>query len=368
VTVEGSATGLFVFKIEDIPDCRYIKSVFPSDHPCNQPGTIVPNSGSTKPQEQYLNVTPLLPPNVTDLFDTSGKKPFGLPPLYISPRYRAQASEGYKFQALFGVADPNIQFRKTFTVEFDIGDFNLAGANLGCGVQQTDNATPPNPTPLPFNKWDIVTVVSERFSSVGGPTGRVVDDSNGDAEHVDTMINKGCYNPTPSAGTRWSMYSYNLELAEDKKKQNGSFEYSPAIAYLSNLVLSLHTDLGAAQQKLACANVDAVGNAPLVPGAAPPLTSATCASLYTQWSNAQDKLKKCAAAAQNPKNSAPNQNCNAFVTQFNTYKAMVEALSPDGIDPANRVGELWSRTDVIKYVYSHFVKAAQIGPTDANAQ
>ena len=38
------------------------------------------------------------------------------------------------------------------------------------------------------------------------------------------------------------------------------------------------------------------------------------------------------------------------------------------MDPANRVGELWSRTDVIKYVYSHFVKAAQIGPTAANAQ
>ena len=47
--------------------------------------------------------------------------------MLIQPRYRAQAINGYTFQALFGVADPNIRFRKTFTVEFDIGDFNLGG-------------------------------------------------------------------------------------------------------------------------------------------------------------------------------------------------------------------------------------------------
>ena len=27
VTVEGTATGLFVFKIDDIPDCRYIRNI-----------------------------------------------------------------------------------------------------------------------------------------------------------------------------------------------------------------------------------------------------------------------------------------------------------------------------------------------------
>ncbi len=36
------------------------------------------------------------------------------------------------------------------------------------------------------------------------------------------LINKGCYNPTPSAGTRWSMYSYNLELAEDTPVKNST--------------------------------------------------------------------------------------------------------------------------------------------------
>ncbi len=66
---------------------------------------------------------------------------------------------GYTFEALFGVADPNIRFRQTFTVEFDIGDFNLAGFSLGCGVQQTVTADRPN-GPLPFNQWDIVTMVS----------------------------------------------------------------------------------------------------------------------------------------------------------------------------------------------------------------
>ena len=90
--------------------------------------------------------------------------------MLIQPRYRAQAINGYTFQAMFGVADPNIRFRKTFTVEFDIGDLNLAGFALGCGVHQT--VTPDHPGgPLPFNQWDIGTVVSERYASVGGPTG-----------------------------------------------------------------------------------------------------------------------------------------------------------------------------------------------------
>src|SRR5512136_3054198 len=33
--------------------------------------------------------------------------------------------------------------------------------------------------------------------------------------YVDMLLNKGCFNPASSAGTRWSMYSYGLVPAEN---------------------------------------------------------------------------------------------------------------------------------------------------------
>ena len=261
----------------------------------------------------------MLPTNVTEVFDASGKKPTGLPRMLIQPRYRAQAINGYYFDAIFGVADPNIRFRETFTVEFDISDSNLAGIALGCGVHQT--VTPIIPRPLPFTQWDIGTVVSERYSSVGGPMGIVKDTTNifGQpvaAEHVDTMINKGCYNPTPKAGTRWSMYSYNMELAEDKPVKSSKsgpvtgFEYSKAVKYLGNLLLSLHTELGAAQKKLACGNVDTseIRSTHGDPTAGHAAAAATCAALEAQWTVAQSHMTSCAAASGDTGTSYPSRS------------------------------------------------------------
>jgi hypothetical protein len=382
--------------VEGIPDCRYILkqiplSSLPADHPCRKPGVVVNDPKITDgtqnfPQRQYLNVTPMLPVTVTDLFDASEKKPLGLPKLLVQPRYRAQAINSYTFEALFGVADPNIRFRQTFTVEFDVGDFNLAGFSLGCGVHQTVTTDHPN-GPLPFNQWDIVTMVSERYASVGGPKGIVKDTIvSGQpyaAEHVDTMINKECYNPTPSAGTRWSMYNYNLELAEDKPVKSTSkgpvtgFVYSKAVKYLGNLLLSLHTELGAAQDKLACANVDYLGNSvdangnPNVPASSAPLPSGTCTTLKAKWTTAQNALKKCAGADDDTGTSYPSRNCGDFYTAFLAYQTLVKGLlvTGDTVDPANRAGELWSRTDVIEHVFTdHFKKAWELGPAIANAQ
>jgi len=317
-------------------------------------------------------VTPLLPATVTNAFDEFEKKPTGLPPMLIQPRYRAQQGNDYIFEALFGIADPNIRFRKTFTIEFDISDFNLAGVALGCGVHQDPLAEPAGP--LPFNEWDIGTVVSERYSSVGGPRGIVKDTKTitGQpvaAEHVDTMINKGCYNPTPKAGTRWSMYSYNLELAEDKpvkSSPNGpvtGFTYSRAVTYLANLLLSLHTELGAAQRNLACQSVDAIGNSGVL--APKPLPAATCISLQSKWTAANNAMKSCATASSTAA-SYPATVCSDFYNKFMLFKTEAEGAAslitgPDA-DPANRAGELWSRTDVIQYVFNdHFKKAWDLG-------
>ena len=71
----GSPTGLRIFKVEGIPDCRYILKQIPlssppADHPCRKPGVVVNDPKVTDgtqnfPQRQYLNVTPMLPTNVT---------------------------------------------------------------------------------------------------------------------------------------------------------------------------------------------------------------------------------------------------------------------------------------------------------------
>jgi len=354
----NSPAGLIVFQIKNIPDCREISS------PDCVAGTVVDVPGKGK----YLNVAPMLPQQIKDLFDTSGKKPLGLPPLLISPRYHAQALNGYVFDALFGVTDPNVVFRKSFTAQFDVGDSNLNGQKLGCGVFQKDPSG--NPAPLPFQQWDIVTVVSERFTNVGGPRNVVLDQPDDPStaavdayagEHVDMLANKGCFNPTSGAGTRWSMYAFNLQLAESTETDiNGALKYTYAAPrrYLGNLLKSLYTDLGDAQTRLACANVDAVANLPFDPGAAAPLSGSVCSTLAANWAGTQDKLFKCIDAATDPKVSQLDQNCGAFNAQFPSYQAYVQGLSPTGADPANRVGEISSRLDVIWHVYNdHFFQA-----------
>lgn len=369
VSLGSTATGMVLFQIKNIPDCRYFPapgdpayaSTLGTEHPCNRAGLV---TGGAAPQQQWLNVAPLLPQDIKDLFDQSGKKPTGLPPMWMSPRYRAQAGENYYFEALFGITEPTVQFRKRFTVELDIGDPNLIGDKLGCGVAQT-------PTALPFNQWDIITTVSERFTNVGGPRNIVVDtadtsqaDDVYEGEHADMLLNSGCFNPTSGSGTRWSMYSYGLELAEDV--QTGStWSYSSAKVYLGNMLKSLHANLFDMQTRLACANADAVANTGMLP-ANQPVSPGTCTGLANSLTSTTDKLNKCVLATYDPKTSAIDQNCNAFETQFSNYLTTVNSLSPFGTDPANRVGELAARADVIWYIYQkHFLPAFSLCAANA---
>lgn len=345
----NSPTGLIVFQIKNIPDCRDLTIAEAPD--CAAPGVLVTSTKGT-----YLNVTPMLPQQIKDLFDGSGKKPFGLPPMLISPRYHAQAQNGHQFDALLGVTDPDVVFRKTFTAQFDVGDPNLTGQSLGCGVFSKDGQG--NLTGQAFQLWDIATVVSERFTSVGGPNNVVVDSPTNPAvvgEHVDMLANKDCFNPTKGAGTRWSMYSFNLQLADDGTP---NYSYATPRLYLGNLLKSLYIDLGDMQRRVVCANVDAVGNLPFNPAAAPPLSGSACTTLEANWDGTRDKLFKCIDAATDPKVSQLDQNCGAFDAQFPAYRNYALGLTPTGADPANRVGEISSRLDVIGHVfYDHFVNA-----------
>ena len=67
-----------------------------------------------------LNVKPLLPAEVTSLFDTSGTPPNGLPPLYIGSRWRGQAINEHWFDGFFFKTDTGIVFSDVFEGLIDV--------------------------------------------------------------------------------------------------------------------------------------------------------------------------------------------------------------------------------------------------------
>ena len=329
-----------LFQVKNIPDCRYINPAI-----CQQLDTVITDDRGKK----YLNVTPLLPAEIQRLFPNGqGPAPDQLPQLLISEEYQARASRPtpYTFDAFFGVTDPAIRFRDNFTLQFDIAQ--LTNDVTRCGTDYGN---------APYD-WDLVLTVSERFPTVGGPTGQANtpytptrpngDVTGDDREHTEMLLNTGCFNPTSTTrtGTRISLYAYGMQPKPSPK---------PDRTY-TDLVAKLFYDLIDTQNRLACAaDVDSE----LVGGTAgnPPLRKATCDSLFTRWDLARLKLEDCFLATKDPKSSAGDQNCGAFDAQMKNYIAGVEGAARWGDDPANRIGELASRGRVILHVFNdHFLK------------
>ena len=150
--------------------------------------------------------------------------------------------------------------------------------------------------------------------------------------YVDMLVNTGCINPTKGSGDRWSMYAYNLEITPNKDD------------VFAQLLLTLFDDLDETRAELACKQVDTTGAAPL--------SSKVCSALKTQWSAAKVKLNKCYNASIQPKSSAGSENCQAFFTQLRGYQTILNGASTSGPDPANRLGELKARVNVLFHVYS----------------
>ena len=86
---------------------------------------------------------------------------------------------------------------------------------------------------LRFVDWRAQRDLASRALEAG-----LVQDKTNPNRYVDTMLNTGCFNPTKGAGTRWSLYSYNLEIAP-----NG-----PAV--FGKLLSSLYDDLEEARAQL----------------------------------------------------------------------------------------------------------------------
>jgi hypothetical protein len=155
------------------------------------------------------------------------------------------------------------------------------------------------------------------------------------------LVNTFCENPTSGAGVRWSLYAYGLMLTDTSPKT------------FLNLVTTLYDDLERARFLTACSNYAADGNANQ------PLSPSVCSGLAADWQNGLDKLKKCIAAATDPKTSASDQNCQAFVSQLRGYRSRVATAdiywaNPSAIAPdrANRRGELEARSDVILHIFN----------------
>ena len=251
----------------------------------------------------------------------SGIPPKGLPRMLISPQYRAQQSQGFLFEALFGITDDGVVFQGTFDLLFDVG--KLAGNKLGCGYDYSE-AKKPN------LDWDVITTVSERVITAGGP-GSLTDSSNKN-RYVDTLVNTGCINPTKGSGDRWSMYAYNLEITPNKDD------------VFAQLLLTLFDDLEETRAELACKQVDTTGAAPL--------SSKACTSLRTAWSDAKNSLNRCYSASIQPKSSASKERCNTFLVKLRAYQTTLNGVSTSGPDPANRLGELKARVNVLFHVYN----------------
>lgn len=325
-----------LFQIKNIPDCRLLRAqnLLPVPAICTSTTVVTDSQG-----RQYLNVSKLMPDEVLKLFPAGfGPAPAKLPDMLISPQYTATEDRNYRFDAFFGYTDPTIRFRGTFTAQFDITQlFGVSSLDSRCG---TDYSIKPN------LNWDLITTVSERYASVGGPTGTLSGD---DREHVDILTNTDCFNPTSGSGTRWSLYTYGLQPAPGP---------IPARTYL-DLVVKLYNDLQSTQTQLACNTVDEGGyTAP----ANPPLYSSTCSTLDADWLNGKDKLDKCIAATTSPKTSAGDQNCQSFLSQLTQYKNHVNGAARWGDDPANRIGELDSRLQVLFHVFNvHFLPSVPDG-------
>lgn len=329
--VNPNNNGMTVFQVKGIPDCRW----WPTHPECD---------GMNVGPGDYLDLSNLLPEEVVLQVLKVLKTDF-LPPLLVSPEYRGQnrnrdnqlsADTTYAptIDLFFGITEPNVQFRDTFSASFDIAD--LAGREWGCsaGVQVVKDANG-NPT-LPDVEWDVVTTISEKYATVGGPTGRVEDLSETQKkEHVDMLVNTGCVNPTQVSGGRWSLYAYNLEVVP-----KGDSVYAI-------LMRSLYGDLFNAQNFTACDNIDGQAMAPI----------SSCTDLNTRWRSAYEKLDRCIIGSTYPRQSEAVNNCQSFLSQLSQYESALNSVPVvPANDPANRIGELKVRARVIRYVFeSHFI-------------
>ena len=328
---DNGKTYMTVYKVEGIPDCRYIDA---TDDRCKGKGSVI---GSTTGWQQ-LDVSKLLPEEITDLF------PDQLPPMLISPQWHADPDKEFVFDALFGITEPGLEFKGVGSGEVFVRE--LTGDERGC----VDPALGSTGLPLEtvgsqrgLLELDISTTVSENYVSY----------TNGDVGHLDTIINSGC-GSTRQVIVSWSLKPVDLVMNRNTVHRNIFDPTQPGLYFTENddavfakLVDTLYDDLKRVLDNQVCDAPPEVLQ--------PPLTGSVCSSLKSTWDNGRDKLNKCLSATTQPKQSAGDQNCSAFGSQLMNFIATAQSAPAalPGLDPANRIGELQGRAKVIEYLLNY---------------
>ena len=286
------------------------------------------------PGEQFLDIEEMLPQEVRDQFTGQRVLP---DQLLISPSFRGRKDNDYFFGALFFIPEPDVVFRDTFDGELDVAAL-LGSTDAADSSRCSPDDLPDPPSYQDLLQFDVVTKTSDLFLAPGG--------ADGDFAYVDMMVNSGC-GSTRIKGTTNSVYAYGLEPAYNPQLDaNGNVVAGPNDddGVYARLVAKLLQDLDVVQTQIACvADFDQQGSHPL----------SDCGSLNTSLRVTRDKFNKCLEAAVTPQTSLLDRACNAFETQFQSYQAAVEALSPNtrALDPANRIGEIEARLTTIWLVY-----------------
>ena len=326
----GSEDNATAFQILDVPDCRQSqKAGFPAamkDVCDDHPAAVVDPDNVGHPAAQLLNVTALLPPDVLDIINSSDILPGGLPDLLISRQYIATSRTDFLFDLFLYITEPGVHFQGNFVAEYDVPVLEGVPETLGC-----------EPNPDNLIAFDVISNVSEIYVST---------DVDGDnvGEHVDTLTNFGCRNPTRTLQKGISAVSYNLAPNPDTYGPTFLFPNSKLVtegndAVFVRLAQSLLNDLQFVLSELACKSFDAGSGQP-------PLSATVCNSLKSKLASAEVKYDKCYLAAFSPKNSTTDENCNAGNTQLNNFLAAIPATTPTR-DIANRVGDVRARANIL---------------------
>lgn len=335
VSVIGDKDGMTLFQIEGVPDCRHIPLVcvglldnVASEADLITEGIILDPHGLGNPSAQLLNVTPLLPLEVTESVDID------LPPMWISHWYEAQQEKGYFFNAFFGYTDAT--FEGVFEIEIEVRE--LTGQAREC----IDPAAPEHTAvETLIAGHDVAVKVSEDYHSI---------ERNyipGGSDHETMLINVGCGSLRGNA-ERWSLMPFDLGFNEDTYDPTDPGPGSVTTnddAVFAKLLRSLYDDLDESINTLACVAADGQASAPMSP--------TDCAEFNSRLANTLHKLDKCIEATKVPKESAGNENCGSYESQSQHLSDFLDAVVPGGDDPANRIGESQARNGVIGFVYGN---------------
>ena len=343
---EDSASGLMIFRVTGIPDCRY----FPDHDACVSSAVVpLPGGNADDPATQRLNITELLPDAIKEQF------PNELPPLLLAHYVRGQKDNGFIIEGFFGIAQDGVVFRDTF--DGVIAVELLADTHLGC--DDNEDAL----------LWDVLGTVSERHVSASDthPAGA--------AQHVSTVTNiNGCGSSRTRGGT-WSFKPYNLEptpctfnpYPNGVWSGDGKCELPDSEgvrveladdAVNAKMLLILADEYYRTVNQLACE--DAYDEN----GGSPPLATGDCLAVYEQVVNMIDKLHKCWDATQIPKQSSGDQNCQAFDSQLENLEFLLNGITPQEPDVANRVGELKARAATMRHVFEERFMPSLLGLDD----